>query len=53
MYPRSRSDGKSVDSPRTVRLQCECGEWIEHDALDGVLRCDCGERYAVTITPLR
>jgi len=41
-----------MDSPRsdlTVRVQCECGEWIPASS-DSVVDCECGAKYAVTVT---
>mgnify|MGYP006295335249 CR=1 FL=1 len=36
---------------RSVRVQCECGEWLRTSS-DTVVDCECGAKYAVTVTDL-
>ncbi|MFA1612333.1 hypothetical protein [Halobellus rubicundus] len=41
-----------MTAPQHVRIQCECGEWLEHSAAAPTTDCDCGARYVVTVTDI-
>ena len=37
-----------------AKVYCgDCGEWVTGDAEDGSIACECGNRFVVTVTPLR
>lgn len=41
-----------AESTGAVQIRCECGNWIHGQASDGIVRCECGAKYVVTITEL-
>jgi hypothetical protein len=35
-----------------AQIQCNCGNWLKTDTKYGRVTCECGERFAVTISSM-
>jgi hypothetical protein len=45
---------KSINDSRDrkLKIQCNCGNWVETDAEVSRVDCECGNVFAVTITDM-
>ncbi|MBB6647224.1 DUF1922 domain-containing protein [Halobellus sp. MBLA0160] len=44
----------SVDHSRdrTIKIQCDCGRWLEAETEMYRVNCECGKVFAVTVTDM-